>query len=376
MTDSKIAAVRPANVTGIGDMSRKMAAAYFVDAATFLAEDNVEVDWLIPGMIPRGNVILLSGEPGGGKSWVSYELGRAVCTATPWLGRGPVCPEGPQTVLFLNYDNPTETLRTRLKKLGFTADMPFHVHTLGHTKPNVPNAPSILTIPAEAGRLKYALEFLKPALVVFDSFRQGQTLDENNSKDMAIVMNILKSWTAINRTSVLVLHHTGKGDTTKQQWVSGARGSGEIIGSADVVIKVEPNKLEWTKTRPWKMGNVKSATFEIVDNFADDVVDKSLSNDQTRIIRMVEKVIVRATAALPGESEALFVAKIIAYMSTKDVGKITSMKELVTNVELKEEQVKEGIRYARQKHAIEYVRGPKTSGYRLKVRAVKVVQPV
>lgn len=360
-----IRSVTPAKVTNINDMPRKMAEAFFVDAPTFLADETTEVDWLIPGMIPRGNIVLLSGEPSGGKSFIAYDLARAVCSQTPWMGRGPLCPDGPITTVILNYDNPTETLRTRVKKLGFTPEMPFHVHTLGYTKATGPNVPNILTIPEQASRLKYALDHLKPGLIIFDSFRQGQTLDENSSKDMATVMGILKTWTQIDRTTVIALHHTNKGGGAKQEWKSSARGSGEIIASAGVVCEVEPGKITWTKTQAWKISGTRTATFEITDSFSDAIADDDLDEDQTKVIRLVQRVNVKATSALPGEAEAESVKQIVDALAKagREIVMFKDIPALVPN--MKADVLKEALRNARQMHQLEYVRTPKGRGYRV-----------
>lgn len=352
MIESSLKAVGgTAKVSNINDMPRKMAEAFFADAPTFLAEESTEIDWLIPGMIPRGNIILLSGEPSGGKSFIAYDLARAAMTATPWMGRGPAATEK-TPVVFLNYDNPTETMRTRFKALGFTPDMPFAVHTLGFAK-------GMLPLPEQASRVKYALEHYRPGLVVFDSFRQGQTLDENSSKDMAQIMGILKQWTQINRTTVVALHHTNKGGgSPKQEWKSSARGSGEIIASAGVVCEIEPGKISWTKTQAWKIEGVRSATFEIGDKFTNEELDENDVDDKTQIIRLIKHITVKATSVLPGELEAESVRKIVDTMRKRKMT-FATQKEIEALVPTMKANTLEGaLRRARLAKLLEYVRTP------------------
>jgi len=222
-----------------------------------------------------------------------------------------------------------------------------------------------LVSPEQAARLKYALDHLKPGLIIVDSFRQGQTLDENSSKDMAAVMGILKTWTQIDRTTVIALHHTNKGGGAKQEWKSSARGSGEIIASAGVVCEVEPGKITWTKTQAWKINGTRTATFEITDSFSDAIADDDLDEDQTKIIRLVQRVNVKATSALPGEAEAESVKQIVDALAKagREIVMFKDIPALVPN--MKADVLKEALRNARQMHQLEYVRTPKGRGYRV-----------
>ena len=101
-----------------GDIAQKNAEAYSVHISTILREEATETKFLVPGCIPRGNIVLLSGASGSRKSWLAYDLARAVAQGRGWLEKDMPCPDGPLPVVLLNYDNPTETLRTRLKKLN------------------------------------------------------------------------------------------------------------------------------------------------------------------------------------------------------------------------------------------------------------------
>lgn len=363
MEASKIKSVAPAKVTNINDMPRKMAEAFSVPVSTLLADDVIETEWLLPGLFPRPSVVLFSGEPGGGKSFLAYDLLRAVATGTPWMGRGPICPAGPQPAVLLNYDNPTEEVKIRLRKLGVPKEAPIHVHTLGYTRPTQSNVPAILQIPEQESRLLYMLKYLKPSLILFDSFRQGQTLDENSSKDMSVVMGILKKWSQINQTCVVALHHTGKGSSTKQEWKSSARGSGEIIGSSDVVCEIDPGKITWTKTRAWKIDKkANSATFELADTHI-DILPTKTSSSEDQVIKMVHRVNVNATSALPGEAEAAAVKQLVEAIS-KSSSKVVTYKELMT-LALKKDVLRIALQDARSSRQLEYVQTPAGKGYRL-----------
>ena len=362
------------NLRDIKSMPEKNGNAYSVHISKILGEESVETKFLVPGCIPRGNVLLLTGEPGAKKSWIAYDLARAVSSGTGWLGKNNlVCPDGPLPVMILNYDNTTETLRTRLKKLGFTTDDQCWIHTLGFTKPYLPNAPSLLTLPSEQARLKYMLEYRKPALVIFDSIRQGVTLNEDDSKEMASLMTIFKSWLQINNTTVALIHHTPK-DNKSSGWKSHARGSGEIIASSDVIIESNGAELNWTKTRTWEVGKTRKVEFDVVDEFKDSDADEVDEDSGLVEIELVQRVLVRAKTPLPFEVETRAINRVIDELKKED--NLVSFRELKKRFSEDKDIIKsdivlqEALRNARMMGLIRFARNKFGRGYCVKQASV------
>jgi hypothetical protein len=163
----------------------------------------------------------------------------------------------------------------------------------------------MLYLPANDSRLKSAFEHIKPVLIIVDSFRQSNNLDENSNKDMAMLMAIFKRWQRFNNTTIALIHHMVKdaeGGTSK----SLARGSGEISASADVELAVSDESIKWTKSRSWPIGETKQLKFTITDSYAD--AEDEDNGEEEQEIEIVKKVNVRATSPLPGEIEAEGVA--------------------------------------------------------------------
>jgi predicted ATP-dependent serine protease len=334
---------QPQNPIDINDLRRKHGEAYLPHAAELLAR-KASVKFLVPGCVPEGNIILVTGEPGGGKTWLTYELGRAVASGTKWLGQGEEAIQGP--VVILNYDQPTDTMGTRLRELGFTADMPLFVHSLGVTKPWRPGLPEILLLPKEEGRLTDALRHIKPKLIIVDSLRQCNDLDENSNKDMAKLMAIFKKWCTINNTTIVIIHHTPK--TKEGGWVNNARGAGEIVASSDVHISLSENKAKWTKTRPWRIGKVREVSFDLVDTFRD--VEEEGSDE----IDIVKSVAVKGTSPLPGQAEAEAIRVLVTAL--KELGRPCGYNEAKIASGLSETVAKEALRNARVEGKLKYVR--------------------
>lgn len=269
---------------------------YTIEPVDLLGGESPKIEFLVPGAIPRSNIILLSGESGSGKSWVAYDLLKAVCSGGPWLGRTIQASQN-RAILF-NWDNPTDTLSIRMRKLDYPWHMELRMHTGGKHKA-YRGLPPMLRLMDHHQQITGIIQHWQPALIVVDSLRQAHHLDENSSKDMAALMSIFKQWTDINSASVVLVHHTAKGEV-EGGWKASARGSGEIIASAGVVIEARvardggENTLTWTKHQAWDVGSVNECTFEVKDVPVNEEEEDEWFCGRTEC---------RATSPLPGEPE-------------------------------------------------------------------------
>lgn len=337
-------------ITSLADFNQRNAEAYCPHVSKLLAYAG-KIEFLVPGAIPRGNIVVVSGAPFSGKTWAMYDLARAVASGTKWLGRGQPCTQGP--VMILNYDQPTETMGVRIRDIGITADMPVHVHTFGLTKPPSPNLPEMLYLPANDSRLKSAFEHIKPVLIIVDSFRQSNNLDENSNKDMAMLMAIFKRWQRFNNTTIALIHHMVKDGEGGSAQKSLARGSGEISASADVELAVSDESIKWTKSRSWPIGDTKQLKFTITDSYADAEDD----DEEEQEIEIIKKVNVRAASPLPGELEAEGVAVLVSSLEKSglssfnygQIKKLCGLDEVAFKKALRNCRVRGLVRYVRTK---------------------------
>lgn len=321
-------------VISIIDRQKDTAKRYVGTIGDLLAGD-WSVDFLLPGCLPIATVGLITGESGAKKTWIAYEACRAVATGTPFMNRGLPARQG--GVLILNFDNPTNVLADRVKLMGFTADLPVHIHTLGFTNP-ANGMPALLRMPGQYSRLKHLVDEFQPSLIIVDSMRQSHTEDENDNKAMSMLMSTFKSWTAVNNASVLIVHHTAKSNNA--DWVGKARGSGEIFASAGVEIYVADDTLRWTKHQAWDVGDVDQCTFKLESSFLGDCDE--VNDEDVRKLLMV-----KATSALPLEIELIFEAKILGALRSKPNYGL-SLKELSAECKLPMPRVKEFLYDARR----------------------------
>lgn len=193
------------------------------------------IQWLIPGVLPVGGVVFLSGRPGDMKTWAALSMARAVAAGEPWLGKPTT--QGP--VLYLDGEMEPGVLGNCLR----WAKPIESLFVANWTDPDFPNG-------LGSDTLREAAKYYR--LIVVDTLRrQMDTLKENSSDDMAQITKDLRELTRHGAT-VLVLHHVPKNPENK-----GPRGAIELVAGCDISILVtkKPKKaggtlaLEMHKTR-------------------------------------------------------------------------------------------------------------------------------
>jgi hypothetical protein len=189
-----------------------------------LTSDPPPVQWLVDGMFCLGDVNLLLGEPGIGKSWLSMSLAVAIVQGLPWLGH-PVI-QG--RVLYVDEENSVDLVYDRLRKLGLTqADAP-NLRYLSNEG---------ILLDRHADKLvDEALDY-QPVLIVLDALTRFHSGDEDKAGSMSNLYNgALKPLARETGATVLLLHHAGKTESNSSYRRS--RGSGEIIANADAGFDV------------------------------------------------------------------------------------------------------------------------------------------
>lgn len=195
-----------------------------------------KMDWLIEGVIPASNVILLSGREGSMKTWLAMDWALAVAQGRGWLSRATKIGK----VLYIDAEMPRDLFSVRLQALGTSPSLAIWRWQDRYFPSNFFDRQLLLA--ARTYRL-----------IVVDTLRRFMgKRDENSATDMAAIMGGLRELTRWGAT-VIALHHAPK-DPEKRE---GYRGSTELGAGVDIVYALRKHeeggnvelRVRTTKTR-------------------------------------------------------------------------------------------------------------------------------
>lgn len=163
-----------------------------------------ELQWLVPGFIPRGQICLLAGEGGVGKSSIACDIASSISTGKPCALSPTAGNNTPGIVLMLNGEDSLELiLGPKLARFG--ADLS-RIHSVSDTWEQRRD----IYIGSEA--FERIVTELKPDLCIIDPIQSFLSPQINMSARNAIryCMSTLMRLAQSNGTTFLVVCHTNK----------------------------------------------------------------------------------------------------------------------------------------------------------------------
>ena len=193
------------------------------------------IDWLVSGLLPVGETVLLCALPKVGKSKLAVDLAFSVATGeSRFLGQ-----ETKQgKVLLITPDASRMSLKQELTKRGFRKQDKENLHVLPQW-----NIDQMAVLEAE-------LENFRPDLVVIDSLKKitaGKEISENSAEFADNIIALNDMLTRYRAAGILV-HHANKGNDAIG--VERVRGSTAIVGACwgtwmlDRIPKPDPNNAK------------------------------------------------------------------------------------------------------------------------------------
>lgn len=178
-----------------------------------------EVRWLWDGVIARGKITMVAGDPGLGKSFLTLDLAARATRGGPWPVGSPGATE-PCSVLILSAeDDPGDTIRPRLEDAGADLASVLYIERIDWPGGGQTHLP-VLDRDAEAIALSLVqmhqhLEH-PPGLVVIDpiSAYMGK-IDSNNNADVRRVLGKLAMIAERFDVAMLCVTHLNKAQQTK-----------------------------------------------------------------------------------------------------------------------------------------------------------------
>lgn len=180
--------------------------------------------WIVKGVIPRGELGVIYGPPGSGKTFFALDLAMAIALGEAWCGRkvnkgrvGYIAAEGAG-----GFRNRIQAYRIQ-REVGADTDI---LQVLAAV-PNLLERQDVIDLGNSIIRMG-GLEVL-----IYDTLARGTTGgDENSAQDMGLAIANCRTLHDVTGAMVILIHHSGK-DATR-----GARGSNAILGAVDVEIEV------------------------------------------------------------------------------------------------------------------------------------------
>jgi KaiC/GvpD/RAD55 family RecA-like ATPase len=168
-----------------------------LDVAKMIADEPPPVPWQIEGLAVRGDVTVVTGDPGAGKSLVALTLAAAVARSESIAGIG--CTRG--SVIYLDAENGAREIHRRLHSLG-----------VPDTDVTVVEADGVnLRDETDFAGLEALVSQFGPSLLVLDSLTAlWPGANERRTEDVAPTLYALKRLAERYGVAILVLHHRPK----------------------------------------------------------------------------------------------------------------------------------------------------------------------
>lgn len=201
------------------------------------------ISWLWPGMIAKGKVTIISGDPGLGKSQMTASFAAITTTGSAWPNsstRGDTA-----NVIFLSAeDDPEDTIRPRLEAAG--ADLK-HVFTLESVRDPCTDTPRTFNLSKDLSKLKALTDKINNVgLIIIDPITAylGKA-DSHKTADIRGLLAPLSKFATDHNIAIVCISHLNK--NTQQKAIDRTTGSGAFIAAcraAYIVCKNPENEQQ------------------------------------------------------------------------------------------------------------------------------------
>jgi archaellum biogenesis ATPase FlaH len=172
---------------------------------------DIEIEWVVEGIIPKHANTMIYSEGGVGKSLLMLQMATAVANGEEIFG----LKVEKMPVTYIDFENPLSIVVDRVRKIGGSTNLKvWHLD-------NIPPPYRLDTDKWEIYRV------FDPGLFIIDSLRSSHRLDENSSQDISLLMERLKFIRGGDSTIVLIHNESKTGDF---------RGSSSLADLCDQVL--------------------------------------------------------------------------------------------------------------------------------------------
>ena len=218
----------------------------WLDVDLFSHTEPPRIPWVVENFAAIGQVTMLVGDPGVGKSWVALNAAAEAAVGKPFLDMHT----NVRSCVVIDAENGPNEMHRRLKALQFFD----HLQVADVSNFNFEESLYMIEdacTPADCG------------LLILDSMRTIWAGDENDSKAVTTCLSRLQQMARSSETAVVVIHHTNKMGTF--------RGSGALQAVPEIMVTCNRLKrdkiasrfyMKWEKLRSAPRPSTKWAMLE------------------------------------------------------------------------------------------------------------------
>lgn len=201
--------------------------------AALLAQPPEPLDFLVNGLLARGQLAMLGGRPKSGKSWLVLQLAQAVDSGRSFLGRAT----NHGRVLYAALEDGRRRFAERCRALDWQPDESAVVFRLANFNSTAGDPGPGLEQVREA-----AAEF---DLIIIDTLLPtlNGRISENDNTAMGAIVNELARIAHTGRCAVLLVHHTNKGNAEDDKFLL-LRGASALRGAYDLGMLLDRRPAE------------------------------------------------------------------------------------------------------------------------------------
>jgi len=215
-----------------------------LDAVSDLFREPPPIEWMIPGRLARGDIGLIVGPPGSGKSWLTMDLAISGALGLPILNQWEI--EKPIKVMYIDEENSRDEVNRRMFAI-------FNATVKNGARPKAlldlearlfPYRPCQgFTFREKDGYLDSLLNHvsqIEPDLIILDSLTAiSGIVDENKATEIrAFFHDKLYPLRRVCESAILCVHHSNKKAYDKGDHQTSTR-DGHIRGSIDYLAAVD-----------------------------------------------------------------------------------------------------------------------------------------
>lgn len=210
-----------------------------LDVGRMAHESPPPIPWVIKGLVVKGALTVLNGREGEGKSLLAMALAAGVSLGEDEAGFA--CCAG--SVLVIDAENGPHEIHRRVHTLGLPATVSLYEPSEGQR----------FDLRTDLHELEAVVAKHRPDLLVIDAFRSLWGGEENDSREVASVLDPLRNLVRRYGAGTLLLHHSGKSTAASYRGSSAIGASAELgftLGRQDGDDDHARRRLDCWKCRP------------------------------------------------------------------------------------------------------------------------------